>query len=154
MRRTALLTLLLPGLLLTSGCGLFGGDDDSTSVFSVKPGECFEGQTKVKAQISDIKRLPCSDDHALEAYAVIDYEDGTGTKPDTFPGDEALTKFAQGACAGEFRRYVGVDYLDSSLFYTYLVPSARSWEDDDRNVVCFATSTGEPLQGSVKGTKK
>lgn len=154
MRRILLLALLPVVLATTGGCGLFGGDDDSTSVFSIEPGQCFEGQTKVKAQISDIKRLDCADEHALEAYAVIDYEDATGATTDTFPGDEVLTKFAQGACAGDFRRYVGVDYLDSSLFYTYLVPSARSWEDDDRNVICFATTTGEPMQGSVKGTKR
>ena len=51
------------------------------------------------------------------------------------------------------KKYVGVDYLDSSLFYTYLLPSARSWDDDDRSVVCFVTSPGEPLQRSVKGSR-
>ena len=46
------------------------------------------------------------------------------------------------------------DYLDSALFYTYLLPSARSWEDDDRSIICFVTSAGEPLQGSAKGSKR
>ena len=66
-----------------------------------------------------------------------------------------LSAFAQGACAQHFTGYVGVDYLDSSLFFTYLLPSARSWEsDDDRDVICFVTTTGGTLTGSVKGSKK
>jgi putative regulator of septum formation len=145
--------LLLPGL---AGCGLFGDDDEgeALSVFDVEPGQCFEGQTEVKAQISELTAVDCDDEHAQESYAVVPYQAADGEAPDTYPGDDALTKFAEGACAGEYRAYVGVDYLDSTLFYTYLLPSARSWEDDDRSVICFVTTPGEPLQGSVKGSKR
>jgi len=143
--------LLLP---LLSGCGLFGDDDgEGVSVFSIKPGQCFEGQSEVKAQLSELTELDCGEKHAQESYAVIPYQAADGAAPDTYPGDDALNSFAEGACAGAYRDYVGIDYLDSSLFYTYLVPSARSWEDDDRSVVCFVTTAGEPLQGSVKGSK-
>src|SRR6478609_87849 len=129
---------------LLGGCSLFGDDDEAAgvSVFSIKPGQCFEGQPEVE----------CAEDHAQESYAVIEYQADSGDQAgDTYPGDDALAKFANGACAGEYGKYVGVDYLDSKLFYTYLLPSARSWDDDDRSVVCFVTSAGEPLQGSVKG---
>ena len=48
-----------------------------------------------------------------------------------------------------------MSYLDSKLFYTYLLPSARSWNDgDDRKVVCIVTTTGEELQTSVKGSQR
>lgn len=156
LRRTAgvLAALLVaPGL---SGCSLFGDDDEGegVSVFDVEPGQCFEGQTEVKAQISELTAIDCDDEHAQESYAVIPFQAVDGEAPDTYPGDDALTKFAEGACAGEYRTYVGVDYLDSELFYTYLLPSARSWEDDDRSVICFVTTAGEPLQGSVKGSKR
>ena len=50
--------------------------------------------------------------------------------------------------------YVGIDYLDSDLFFTYLVPSPRSWEQDDRQVLCMITTAGEPLRGSVKDSKR
>jgi len=73
----------------------------------------------------------------------------------SYPGEDVLTTFAQGACAQRYRGYVGVDYLDSTLFFTYLLPSARSWEQQaDRNVLCFVTTTGTMLTKSVKGTKQ
>lgn len=143
--------LLLPAL---AGCGLFGDDDgEGVSVFSIEPGQCFENPSEVKASLSELTKIDCAEKHAKESYAVLPYKASDGSTPDTFPGDDALTEFANGACAGAYRGYVGVDYLDSSLFYTFLLPSARSWEDEDRSVVCFITTAGEPLQGSVKGSK-
>ena len=72
-----------------------------------------------------------------------------------YPGGDALDKFAKGACAQRFTAYVGVDYLDSKLFFTYLLPSARSWEqDNDRTILCFVTTTGGTLTASVKGSRK
>ncbi|MET0524665.1 MAG: septum formation family protein [Nocardioides sp.] len=142
---------------LLGGCSFFGGDDDEAagvSVFSIEPGQCFEGQAEVKAQLDELAEVDCAEDHAQESYAVVEYQAEGDEDADTYPGDDALAKFANGACAGEYGKYVGVDYLDSELFYTYLLPSARSWEDDDRSVICFVTSAGEPLQGSVKGTKR
>ena len=150
----ALAALLLAPAL--AGCSFFAGDDtgEGVSVFEIEPGQCFEAQPEVKAQISTLTAVDCDQEHAQESYAIVPYEGADGEAPDVYPGDDALTKFAEGACAGAYRDYVGVDYLDSALFYTYLLPSARSWEDEDRSVVCFVTTTGEPLQSSVKGSKK
>ncbi|WP_372728286.1 septum formation family protein [Nocardioides sp.] len=136
-----------------TACSLVGGDDqggEDLDVMEVEPGQCFAAPGEIKAQISDLTLLDCEVEHAQEAYAVVRYPD----PPDSFPGDEALTKFAEGACAQEFREYVGVDYLDSKLFFTYLVPSPRSWQDDDRETICLVTNAGEPLTGSVQGSKR
>lgn len=138
--------------LLLSACSLFGGgDDEEASVFSIEPGQCFLAPAEVEAQISDLERVDCRESHDHEAYAVVPYTAAGGTEPsDEYPGDEALTAFADGSCAQEFKGYVGVDYLDSSLFFTYLVPSARSWQEEDRSVVCLVTSAGEQREGSAK----
>ena len=154
LRRTAgaLAALLLAPAL--TGCSLFGDDEtDGVSVFDVEPGQCFEAQTELNARISELTAVDCAGEHAQESYAVVEFT-AEDESADTFPGDDALGKFADGACAGEYGKYVGVDYLDSKLFYTYLLPSARSWEDDDRSVICFVTSAGEPLQGSAKDSKR
>ena len=46
--------------------------------------------------------------------------------------------------------YTGSDYLDSKLFFSYLQPSIRSWnEGDDRNIVCVIVATGKPVTGSA-----
>src|SRR4051794_27430513 len=91
-------------LPLLSGCGYFGGDDDGegVSVFEVKPGQCFEAQGEVKAQLSELTAVDCDQDHAQESYAVIPYVSDGGDAGDTYPGDDALAKFANGACAGEY----------------------------------------------------
>lgn len=152
----ALLAGLVPALL--AGCSWFSSDTGpkptSVSVFSVQPGQCFATPTEIKAELSDLASVPCDQPHRQEAYAVVPYSAPAGVDASVYPGESALTSFAQGACAQQFTGYVGVSYLDSSLFFTYLLPSARSWEQgDDRSVTCFVLSTGAELTRSVKGTK-
>lgn len=140
------------GALLLGGCGVHhGGDAASTSVFNAKVGECFTTPTTVKAQVSDLSQVPCAQPHGQEAYALVTYSPPNGN--DTYPGDQVLDNFAQGACAQSFGPYVGVDYLDSSYFYTYLTPSPRSWEQSDRTVLCLVTDAGKPMVGSAKGSR-
>ncbi len=143
-------------VVATAGCSLFQKDDStSVSVFDVAAGDCFTVPQDVTEEIATLPRVDCTVPHEQEAYARVEYTDpGSDTTPDTFPGAAALKAFADGTCAQEFADYVGVDYRDSQLFFTYLVPSARSWQqDDDRATLCFVTTTGEKLTRSVKGTQ-
>jgi len=145
----------LPVVLL-GGCSFFDRGDDTTgvSVFDVQVGECFQPPDVISVELTQIDRVPCDQPHAQEVYALVPYVDPSGTtSASSFPGQEPLTAFAQGACAQEFQDYVGVDYRDSRLWFTYLLPSARGWEQDaDRTTVCVVTTTGEQLTRSVKGT--
>jgi hypothetical protein len=153
---SGILALAVLGAVL-AGCSSSGGGNGSVSVFSVQPGQCFQAPSKVQAELSSLQKVPCSTPHTREAYAIVHYSapGGGGTTVSAYPGSDALSAFAKGACAQQYRGYVGVDYLDSSLFFTYLFPSARSWQsDDDRSIVCFVTTTGQPLTGSVKNSKK
>ncbi len=154
--RAAAFVALVPAL---AGCGLFGDDDpaESTSVFDVGPGTCLKGPTTVEADLTEVDAVPCEESHTQEAYAVTEYVPPAGAAAtggeDVYPGEEALTDYADRACAEEFESYVGVSYLDSELFFTYLLPSPQSWEEGDRDVLCVATDAGRPLEGSVKGSK-
>lgn len=137
--------------------GIFGGEDASTaktiSVFDIQSGQCFNPPATVESEIPELAVIPCDQGHLQESYAIVDYVIADGA-PDSFPGQSALTSFAEGACAEAFLDYVGISYLDSSLYYTYLLPSARSWEQSDRKIVCFVTTTGETLTASVAGSKR
>jgi Septum formation len=167
-RALAGLGLVLLAAAVLVACGSSGGSKQ-ISVFSVKAGQCFDTPSTVKVQLSSLTETPCTKPHTQEAYAIVPYvavgatagtsaaavpsSDSSGFDA-PYPGDDVLTTFAQGACAQRFSAYVGIDYLDSSLFFTYLLPSARSWEsDDDRDVTCFITTTGSKLTRSVKGSK-
>jgi Septum formation len=144
-----------------AGCTFFGGHKSvsvSVSVFHIQPGQCFLTPA-VKAELSSLTRTPCDQPHTLELYAKPTYTDAaagvSSTSNTAFPGDDVLNTFAQGSCAQLFTAYVGVNYLDSKLFFTPLLPSPRSWEsDDDRTILCFITTTGAKLTASVKGTKQ
>lgn len=138
--------VLATSLVALTGCG---SDDSQASVFSVKVGECFAAPTAVKAQVSDLGKVPCSTPHGHEAYAVVAY---SPKDADTYPGEDALDKFARGACAQRFGEYVGLDYLDSTYYFTYLTPSPRSWQEKDRSMLCLVTDAGRPLVGTVKGS--
>jgi hypothetical protein len=154
---TAVAVGLLALALVLSGCSWFGGGSakKAVSVFSIQAGECFLAPSDVKAELSSVDRVACAKPHTREAYALVPYTAPDGNTASGYPGVDPLTAFAQGTCAQRYQGYVGVDYLDSGLFFTYLFPSARSWEqDDDRKIICFVTTTGAQLTGSVKGTKK
>lgn len=153
--RIAVAVAVVPVL---AGCSWFGGSKDpgkSVPVFDAKPGQCFTPPGEVHAQISELTVVPCNDPHTQEAYALVTYEPKAGAaQTGAYPGDAALKTFAEGACAQRYRSYVGIDYLDSKYFFTYLLPSARGWDQGhDRQVLCIVTTTGEKLKSSVKGTK-
>jgi hypothetical protein len=157
-RRMVSAALALVSGLSLAACSSSGGGT-STSVFDIKPGECFVAPTAVKAELSDLSQVPCTEAHTQESYARVSYQAAgdTGASADAgaYPGPDALDKYAKGACAQRFTAYVGVDYLESKLFFTYLLPSARSWEqDNDRTILCFVTTTGGTLTASVKGSKR
>lgn len=153
----ALLATLAMTTLLASACS-FGhskSGNRSVSAFDIKPGQCLLPPKDVHQEISSLSVVDCSKPHTQEAYAVVKY-DGAGSENGApYPGQAKLDTFASGACGQRYESYVGVPYQDSSLFYTYLLPSPRSWQEgDDRNVICFVTTTGEQLHASVKGSRR
>jgi hypothetical protein len=143
-----------------SGCGVVSGwfDDDTpqpqaVSVLKVAVGQCFATPPE-ENELTALDSLPCDGPHRQEAYALLDYQPPAGVQGDAYPGDSLLSNYANAACAQSFEPYVGVSYLNSSLYFTFLIPSARGWqESDDRTVTCFVTTTGEELSSSVKGTR-
>jgi hypothetical protein len=151
------LAVLLMVTAGVSGCGHFGGSKSKTvsvSVFDVKPGQCFNPPGQVKSELGKLSSVPCGQPHTQESYASVAFSNKDGSAASAYPGDAVLKSFADGACAQRYTSYVGKDYLDSSYFFTYLLPSARGWEQQkDRNVLCFVTTTGQQLTASVKGSK-
>lgn len=152
--RVRLLGAVLSVFLL-SGCWFGGDGSGKVSVFDLGAGDCVLTPAETKVELTEVERVACSEPHQMEVFALRPYvAPGGGKAPSDFPGQEALTSFADGACAESFTGYVGVDYRDSALYYTYVMPSARSWgQDKDRTVVCFLTTTGDKLKKSAKGTR-
>lgn len=152
--RLGLVAAALAAATLLAGCSLFGAGSSGgvgahqTSVFHLRPGECMNPPRTVEAAISTVATVPCSSPHTEEVYALV--VDHAGSN---YPGSDALVHFANAACLQRFAGYVGVDYQYSQLYYTYLLPSVRSWASGDRSVVCVVTTTGQRLTRSVEGSK-
>jgi hypothetical protein len=152
--------IVAAAVLPLSGCGVVSGwfEDDTpkpqaVSVLKVSVGQCFATPPQ-ETELTDLESLPCDVLHRQEAYALLDYQQPAGVQGDAYPGDALLTNYANAACAEAFEPYVGVSYLNSSLYFTFLIPSARGWQESgDRTVTCFITTTGEELSSSVKGTR-
>ena len=154
------------GLVVLAGCtgksSSANGPGKSTSVFKLKPGDCVVPPTDIKAEITAVNVVHCSTPHTQEVFANVTYVPSVPpgavtsvtTKTDSYPGDTALRTAANGLCLQQYAAYVGVDYRDSTLFYTYLMPSARSWGNKDRSIVCILTTTGQTLTVSMKGSKR
>ncbi len=156
-RAGRLAILPLAAVLATAGCGVLGGGGSKSgvSVFEIKAGECFNPPGTIKAELSKLSTVACSQPHTEESYAEVTFTNADGSQASAYPGDALLKTFADGACAQRYTGYVGKDYLDSSYFFTYLLPSARGWEQHkDHTVVCFVTTTGQPLTATVKGSKQ
>src|SRR4051812_30820840 len=100
-------------MLLVAACS---GDDDSVkrgtdghvtsagdvSVFDVLVGDCILPPTDVKAEVERVRVVPCNETHTQEAFAVESYTNG-----DAYPGDAALSAFADSACLEKYQGYVG-----------------------------------------------
>jgi hypothetical protein len=127
----AAVVLIVAGAVV-AGILLLGGKSTGSaqvSVFSLRPGDCLVPPTQIQANLSTVERVACSTPHTQEVFALV---------KDSSAGDP----------------YVGVPYQHSTLFYTYLFPSPRSWAADDRTVDCVITTTGQKLTASVKGSKR
>jgi hypothetical protein len=153
-RPFALLVAMLAALSL-GGCSWFGGKSKPANqpVLTVGAGQCFESPSAVHTELTSLQRTSCSKPHALESYARVGYKKNVANL--AYPGSDVLTKYAQSVCAQEFNSYVGIDYQDSSLFFTYLLPSPQGWEQNlDRFVLCFIESNASLRTTSAKGSKQ
>lgn len=152
-RRPVRAVALLAGTALLAACA--GSDDGATkvSVFDLEVGDCIRAAAEVSAEVKNVERVACEVGHELELYSEVAFTTATGDTG-AFPGDAALVTFADGVCAQGFEQYVGVDYRDSALYFTYLLPSARGWDQGpDNSVLCFVTTTGEQLTATARGSQ-
>ncbi len=95
--------------------------------------------------------LPCAEPHAAEVFGVDDVA-GAPTAP--FPGFDDLEEEAEDLCDAAFEDYVGIDFNRSRLDYIYYTPTEATWSGGDREVICVISDDGDPMTGSVKGTRR
>lgn len=61
---------------------------------------------------------------------------------------------AERGCSAEFAAFVGVPADSSSLGLTWFEPTAGSWIDGDREVMCFVEDSAGGLTGTMRGANR
>ena len=138
---------ILGALVLVAGLGACG----EGNVFSLEPGTCFDDVDAFFDEeaegVADVPTVDCAQPHDNEVFATFDLSDGA------FPGVDEVQSQADAGCIERFETYVGSDYASSRFVSTYLVPTPGTWDDGDREVVCFLYDVDlAEIEGSAEGT--
>lgn len=125
-----------------------------TAVFDLSVGDCvddpIEAQSDDLVEVEAVEDVPCDEPHEAEVYALVDLP---GTDSAVFPGEDSIAQQADQECLARFEEYVGTTYEQSTLAYSYYMPTAQSWDAGDREVACLvADYEGELITGSVRGS--
>ena len=159
-RTLAILTVSVASLAL-AGCSLLGnitngsdtgtdtgtGEGTDTDVFTIAVGDCLN-DGDIEGEVSTVKTIDCAEAHDSEAYASIIMDDGD------FPGDQAVEDQAIADCTTKFNEFVGIDYNDSTLNFSYYYPTSASWEQGDREILCLVYDPAGQATGSFAGAAK
>lgn len=149
-RPGVVVALLLPLLLTLAACGGDGGDGDGAmSVFRIRPGDCFDDPPPER-QLEQVDVVPCDQPHDNEVFGTVEHPAASG---EPFPGREAVVAYAEQACPAPFADYVGAGYDQSRFTLFPIVPSADTWAEGDRQVICalYDHQAGK-LTGSMRGS--
>jgi len=130
-----------------SGGGFVDPDEGGSSqVLSLNVGECLD--EVATGIITEDNLVDCGLPHSYEVFADVAVPDGA------FPGDDQIEAAAQQACDEAFASYVGVSYDESTLDYSYVGPSAETWDLGDRQIACLLIDPAGETTGSLEGSAR
>ena len=118
----------------------------TVGAFSVQMGDCFNDVDTSSQQVTSVPGVPCSEPHDNEVFAVFDIE------LDSYPDSDTMYEISYNSCMEHFESFVGREYETSVLEITTMYPSAESWAQDDREIVCAVFDiNANKLVGSAAG---
>lgn len=137
---------LLPTVQGLEGMGEMVGEFETFDLVPGPPGPCFDLEVD-GGLVTGFDEVTCEGPRDVEAFYSASFRD------EAFPGDDYLADAANHTCGEAFVVYVGITVDASRYAVDWLVPSAQTWADGDREAVCLVVSTdGGPLTGTIKGS--
>lgn len=131
-------------------------------VYTPEVGDCFDRReitSQAGGRTDVVLVLDCGLPHQFEVFAVLEYPVDPVALADpntkTWPGDEAVRKWAKEECPRRVRDYVGVEYELSRFEVTFDVPTEKTWLSD-RTVTCLLEEPGEGrrMSGSARDSRQ
>jgi hypothetical protein len=142
-------------IVALAGCSLVGQATDAlqgkSDVFSLTVGDCTNDEADETTELSAVAKPSCDEPHDNEIYLAFRFDSAEYPAGAEFPGDEAVIAEAEKGCFATFEEWVGVASEETSLHYGSYFPSAQSWEEGDREILCLAYDLDGPVTGSLKG---
>lgn len=139
--RAAASALLLLLLFLLAGCR------GSATAFELEVGNCFS-QPDATTAVEKVTLIDCDKPHDFEVFHLLKLEE------QEFPGEQIVGDLSEDGCAAAFEGYVGSNYQRSDLYISYLFPTAATWAEGDREVVCLLRMESGQLSGSMRGSER
>lgn len=121
----------------------------ATSLADLKNGDCTSPeQNSIFASGLDV--TDCSEPHDMEVAGRFELSEAAGV---AYPGYLAIRQEAYKQCQPVFESWTGVAFWDSKYDINTITPSASTWDDGDRSVICLIeTVDGKPLTAAVGAT--
>jgi uncharacterized RDD family membrane protein YckC len=114
---------------------------------SLRVGDCFNIVNPDDPATVGLQAVPCADEHVFEVFFAEDMPAGA------YPGEEAVTTFANDNCLPAFEEYVGVSFDESVWYASPLGPTEVDWDDGIQRVTCqLHNQEGTPVTGSARGS--
>lgn len=122
-------------------------DPTTTDVFSLQVGDCFLDPDATDT-VAEVPLVPCDEPHDNEVFNihVIDAAER--------PSDDEMSAIVEEECTTSFETYVGTPYASSELYLYPMTPSEGSWEQGDREVVCYLYDPDGQITGSAEGSNR
>ena len=145
-----LLVVAAAVVVLLGGCSLLGDDaEDGDDVFSIIVGDCLD-DADVPDEVTRLPIVDCAEPHDSEVFARMT------VSGDDFPGADELQGVLVEFCRGDaFTDFVGIPFVDSRYATRGYFPTAESWANGDRELLCTVVDeSGAQLTGSLAGVEE
>lgn len=128
--------------------------DSSEYWFGLAVGDCivtFDAVSEAgtaRGPLTQPTVVPCTEQHRGEVYAIGRFS------AEAAPDDATLRRHTWTVCEGQpFAAYVGGPFLDSSLTYGVLYPTAVAWASGADEFVCIIVGEGGDVLGSARNSE-
>ena len=121
----------------------------SANVFTMKVADCLNDGAAADGA-GTVTRVPivkCGVSHDSEVIASVLLRGASSA----FPGSDAVENSADQKCNAPYEKFTGATLKTTRLDYTYYFPTAASWKQGDRQVLCVVYDPHGPVTGTLKG---
>lgn len=119
---------------------------ENGDVFALQVGDCFDYPDA--EEVMSLPIVPCSEPHDAEAFHAFDLPEGE------YPGQEAVNAAVETCIGSPWTAHIGLAYQDSLLELAPLSPTAESWAQGDREVLCAVTDPAGQVTGSLEAARR